>query len=83
MTREKAPSIIILSLRDFLHDRNRAYDEREHRERERQYDEWKKNAITYEEYRKREKEKRVAGEPSNPQVHLESRELSDSTNRIA
>lgn len=27
------------------------------RERERQYVEWKKNAITYEEYRRREKEK--------------------------
>ena len=72
------PSIIILSLRDFLNDRNRAYDEREQRERERQYVEWKKNAITYEEYRRREKEKRVADEPSNPQGHLESRKQSDS-----
>ena len=72
------PSIIILSLRDFLNDRNRAYDEREQRERERQYVEWKKNAITYEEYRRREKEKRIADEPCNPQGHLESREESDS-----
>ena len=72
------PSIIILSLRDFLNDRNRAYDEREQRERERQYEVWKKNAITYEEYRRREKEKRVVDEPCNPQGHLESREESDS-----
>lgn len=49
------PSIIILSFRDFLHDRNRAYDEREQREREHQYEEWKKNAITYEEYQRRKK----------------------------
>ena len=51
------PSIIILSLRDFLNDRSRAYEEREQRERERQSEEWKKNAITYEEYQRRKKEK--------------------------
>ena len=50
------PSIIILSLQDFLRDRSRAYDEREQRERDRQYEEWKKNAITYEEYQRRKKE---------------------------
>ena len=44
------PSIIILSLRDFLRDRSRAYEEREQREREREREEWKKNAITHEEY---------------------------------
>ena len=44
------PSIIILSLRDFLYDRNRAYEEREKREREREREEWKKNAITHDEY---------------------------------
>ena len=47
------PSIIILSLRDFLRDRNRAYEEREQREREREREEWKKNAITHEEYLRR------------------------------
>ena len=44
------PSIIILSLRDFLCDRNRAYDKREQREREREREEWKKNAMTHDEY---------------------------------
>ena len=44
------PSIIILSLRDFLRDRGHAYEEREQREREREREEWKKNAITHEEY---------------------------------
>ncbi|MBP5392305.1 MAG: hypothetical protein J6Y59_00630 [Bacteroidaceae bacterium] len=44
------PSVIILSLRDFLHDRNRACEEREQREREREHEEWKKNAITHDEY---------------------------------
>ena len=44
------PSIIILSLRDFLRDRSRAYEEREQREREREREEWEKNAITHEEY---------------------------------
>ena len=53
------PSIIILSLRDFLCDRNRAYDKREQREREREREEWKKNAITYEEYQRRKKEKEL------------------------
>ena len=47
------PSIIILSLRDFLRDRSRAYEEREQREREREREEWKKNAITHEEYLRR------------------------------
>ena len=47
------PSIIILSLRDFLRDRHRAYEEREQREREREREEWKKNAITHEEYLRR------------------------------
>ena len=51
------PSIIILSLRDFLSDRSRAYEEREQRERDREREDWKKNAITYEEYQRREKEK--------------------------
>lgn len=46
------PSIIILSLRDFLRDRNRAYEEREQREREREREEWRKNAISREEYLK-------------------------------
>ena len=41
------PSIIILSLRDFLRDRGHAYEEREQREREREREEWKKNAITH------------------------------------
>lgn len=47
------PSIIILSLRDFLRDRGHAYEEREQREREREREEWKKNAITHEEYLRR------------------------------
>lgn len=47
------PSIIILSLRDFLRDRNRSFEEREQREREREREEWKKNAITREEYLRR------------------------------
>lgn len=47
------PSIVILSLRDFLRDRNRAFEEREQREREREREEWKKNAITHEEYLRR------------------------------
>ena len=51
------PSIIILSLRDFLSDRSRAYEKREQRERDRAREEWKKNAITYEEYKRRKKEK--------------------------
>ena len=51
------PSIIILSLRDFLSDRSRAYEKREQRERDREREEWKKNAITYEEYQRRKKEK--------------------------
>ena len=50
------PSIIILSLRDFLSDRSRAYEKREQRERDREREEWKKNAITYEEYQRRKKE---------------------------
>ena len=50
------PSIIILSLRDFLSDRSRAYEKREQRERDREHEEWKKNAITYEEYQRRKKE---------------------------
>ena len=41
------PSVIILSLHDFLHDRNRAYEERE---REREREEWKKHAMTHDEY---------------------------------
>ena len=49
------PSIIILSLRDFLSDRSRAYEKREQRERDREREEWKKNAITYEEYQRRKK----------------------------
>ena len=44
------PSVIILSLHDFLHDRNRAYEEREEREREREREEWKKHAMTHDEY---------------------------------
>lgn len=44
------PSIIILSLRDFLRDRNRAYEEKEQRERKREREEWKKNAMTHDEY---------------------------------
>ena len=50
------PSIILLSLRDFLRDRNRAYEEREQREREREREEWRRNAISREEYLKRKEE---------------------------
>ena len=50
------PSIILLSLRDFLRDRNRAYEEREQREREREREEWRRNAVSREEYLKRKEE---------------------------
>ena len=53
------PSIIILSLRDFLRDRSRAYEEHERRERECEHEEWKKNAITYEEYQKLKNENQL------------------------
>lgn len=53
------PSIIILSLRDFLRDRSRAYEEHERREREREQEEWKKDAITYEEYQKLKRENQL------------------------
>lgn len=65
------PSIIILSLHDFLRDRNRAYEEREQREREREREEWQRNAITYEEYqrlkaKKCQNEKQASGLPVPP-----------------
>jgi hypothetical protein len=44
------PSVIIRSLRVFLNERNRAHEEKEMREHERELEERQKNAVTYEEY---------------------------------
>ena len=44
------PFIIIRNLQMFLRERYRAYEEFEEREKEREREMWKKNAITYEEY---------------------------------
>ena len=46
------PSIILQSIQEFLRERAHAYDEQEKRERDQERDQWRKNAVTYEEYLK-------------------------------
>lgn len=44
------PLVITTSLRDFLYERAIAYDRHEQEKRQRKEKEWRKNAITWEEY---------------------------------
>lgn len=44
------PITIVASIKDFIVERNAEYRKREDRERQQQYEEWRKRAITREEY---------------------------------